>query len=158
MKMGIQMEGSLSTFLNKVGGEIERKVTRSTAYAGAKIFYEEARLNVPVKSGTLFDAIYHAYADTLSGEGKQVYRVSWNYSKAPHGHLIEWGHWRTNKVFYDKNGVFMATSELLPMPVWVPPRSFIGKAYDAAPRALAAMQARSVQRLNEVIDEASDGS
>ena len=46
------------------------------------------------RPGQLRDAIYHVYADQLSSDGHAVYRVSWNAKKAPHGHLIEYGHWR----------------------------------------------------------------
>lgn len=164
MKLNLTQQGSLPAFLDGVAGELERRVTRSTAFAGAEVLYDEARRLAPIYDGPphklesggytipglLRDAIYHAYADKLSGDGAQVYRVSWNETKAPHGRLIEHGHWRVNKVYF-KDGQWWGTSERLATPVWVPPQSFIRRAEDAAGRALDAMKARSVQRFNELI-------
>lgn len=47
------------------------------------------------RRGQLRDAIYNAYDGRRSvlNEGHIVYGVSWNRRKAPHGHLLEFGHW-----------------------------------------------------------------
>ncbi len=57
----------------------------------ANLLYEEARANVPVKSGTLKDAIYRVYSPEKSTGTQKTYRISWNGTKAPHGQLIEFG-------------------------------------------------------------------
>jgi len=64
---------------------------RAVAQAGAQVFYEQVLSNVPVKTGKLKKAIYQAYGDKRSGEGRALYDISWNKRKAPHGHLIEFG-------------------------------------------------------------------
>lgn len=68
---------------------------RPVAQAGAQILYEQVRVNVPVKSGTLKGAIYQVFSHDFSGDGLATYHISWNKKKAPHGHLIEGGTSRT---------------------------------------------------------------
>lgn len=46
----------------------------------------------PFKPGNLRNSIYHAYSKDNSKEGeKATYHISWNYKKAPYGHIIENG-------------------------------------------------------------------
>lgn len=156
MRIDIKLDKALSDQIAALGGEIERKVVRSTAYAGAQVIYAEVLRNVPVLDGLLKSAIYHAYADALSVDGRQVYRVSWNYRKAPHGHLVEFGHWRINKAYY-KDGKLYFTKERLKQPVWVAPKSFIRKSADALPRANQAMLERAAVRLKEALQEMRNG-
>lgn len=46
------------------------------------------------RAGQLKEAIYNAFDGRRSilNEGYYVYSVSWNARKAPHGHLVEFGH------------------------------------------------------------------
>lgn len=71
------------------------KVSRDTIHAGsraaAQVFYEDALARVPVDSGKLKGAVYHVYSKSKSRPGHSVFHVSWNYKKAPHGHLVEFG-------------------------------------------------------------------
>ena len=64
---------------------------RAAAQAGAQVFYDEALLRVPVKTGTLRSSIYQVYSKENSTPEHATYHVSWNRSKAPHGHLVEFG-------------------------------------------------------------------
>jgi hypothetical protein len=71
------------------------------------------------KTGLLHSAIYHTYSERSSVVGKTViYHVGWNARKAPHGHLIEYGHW-TKTV-----GVHGPLK-----PTWVPAEPFLRPAY-----------------------------
>lgn len=78
--------------------------TRPAAQAGAQIFYDEVKLRAPVSKkarkskrgktivpGALRDSIYQAYSVDNSNDERATYHVSWNYKKAPHGHLVEFG-------------------------------------------------------------------
>ncbi|CAG9177749.1 HK97 gp10 family phage protein [Cupriavidus pampae] len=153
--------------------QLEDRVTavvRPIARAGALVFYEEARRLVPVhqgapikrrsgvetKPGQLRDAIYHVYSERLSSEHFAVYQVSWNARKAPHGHLVEYGHWRVNKLVKTETG-WAATTERLPTPVRVPAVSFIRRAGDRAEAAMAAMQKRAAEVVPEVLRSMSSG-
>lgn len=92
--------------LEKLQGEVAEAVARSGALAGAQVIRDEARIRAPVytpkpgqrvnenaKPGQLKDSIYVAYAERRSSKRLKTYSVSWNAKKAPHGHLVEFGHW-----------------------------------------------------------------
>lgn len=85
---------------------------RPAAQAGAQVFYEQVKVNVPVSlhphyfygrnsrksgdryyfdPGALRDAIYQVFVPELSGDGYAHYRISWNHLKAPYGHMVEFG-------------------------------------------------------------------
>ena len=109
------------------------KATRPAAQAGAQVFYEEVQQRVPMSAkthstkgkkqtftpGTLRKAIYQAFADKESGDGKASYRISWNKTHAFYGRFVEFG-----------------TSKMAAKP-------FLRPAYDAArAKALKAVQER----------------
>lgn len=77
---------------------------RPAAQAGAQVLYEEVKLRAPIakrerktkkgrviKPGALRDSIYQVYSVDNSTPERATYHVSWNYRKAPHGHLVEFG-------------------------------------------------------------------
>jgi HK97 gp10 family phage protein len=77
---------------------------RPAAQAGIQVFYDEVLLRVPVNTktrtlksgrvippGALKASIYQVFSKDNSGEGFATYHCSWNYRKAPHGHLVEFG-------------------------------------------------------------------
>ena len=145
--------------------EISAKAaTRPAAQAGAQVFYEETKQRAPVHErvrvdqgktrvpGTLRDAIYQAYSKDRSDEqaGLAVYHVSWNRSKAPHGHLVEFGHKMPFKVVRTADGrVFTDVNKPSENPsAIVGRRPFLRPAYDAA--RTAALQASRARLLEEV--------
>lgn len=106
-----------------------KDAARPAAQAGAQIFHDEVRARVPMSAkphksgkawytpGTLRKAIYQAYAEKDSGNGKATYRIAWNRSHAFYGKFLEWG-----------------TVKMAPKP-------FLRPAYDAArDRAIRAAQ------------------
>lgn len=125
---------------------------RPAAHAGALVLQNEARALVNVHEGVLRDSIYRVHVENGSDRTRQVYEVSWNHSKAPHGHLVEYGHWRKNVVYRDpKTGAFIATKTPLARPVRVPAHSFIRRAYlNKADAAIAASQQRFAERYQEI--------
>ena len=113
---------------------------RPAAQAGAQVFYEEVKQRVPVSAnahstkgkkqtltpGTWRKAIYQAFADKESGDGKASYRISWNKSHAFYGRFVEFG-----------------TSRMAAKP-------FLRPAYDAArAKALQAVQERMAEEVNK---------
>jgi hypothetical protein len=154
--------------LQQLGGPAKESLARSMAVAGGKVLRDEAKARAPVDSGRLRASIYLAYKTDRSTGDRQIYSVSWNSGHlggAPHGHLIEFGHWRYNKIV---NGVPQRSLRAglkrgrgpqdhegpgaLDVPVWVPARPFLRPALDAAgARAAEAMFARGRERLFEVL-------
>lgn len=144
-----ELSGDLLAGLEQLADDVEEHVVRSVAHAGALVFYDEARALAPVYRGTekkgvrpgqLRDAIYRAYAERQSTAGAAVYQISWNTRKAPHGYLIEHGHWLVRKVDGKKKRVR-----------WVPPHSFIRRAFDRSAAAIEAMRNRAVQKMAEAL-------
>lgn len=92
IKMGARLvTAGLDAALDKFAEHVKTGVIRAGTQAAAQQFYEAARREVPEKSGALKSAIYQVYSKDNSGKGQATYHVSWNRSKAPHGHLIEFG-------------------------------------------------------------------
>lgn len=60
------------------------------------------------RRGQLKEAIYLAFDGRRSilNQGHYVYQVSWNSKKAPHGHLVEFGHWMAYKYARGEEGKF----------------------------------------------------
>lgn len=100
---------SASFDFSKIAAKLDKitqaagKAMRPAAQAGAQVFYDEVRQRVPVSAaphksgkktynpGTLRKAIYQAFADKESGDGRAMYRVSWNKTHAFYGRFLEFG-------------------------------------------------------------------
>jgi HK97 gp10 family phage protein len=91
-----ELKANIAAKLDKMMGQAAKKVFMRAAMR----MVEEAKDLVPVKTGTLRDAIYAAYGDTK----KPNVIVGVNYRKAPHAHLIEYGHIHTT---HDGRGTSM---------------------------------------------------
>lgn len=92
MRLGGDLERDLARFQQRV----QEKVALEGVAAAAKVIYDEVKLNTsPPRmgrvTGNLHNAIYRAYSPERSKDTLKVYRISWNKSKAPHGHLLEFG-------------------------------------------------------------------
>ena len=137
------------------------EAARPAAQAGAQVLYDEVRRNVARikrKTGNLASSIYQAYSkDNSTPGGRATYHVSWNAKKAPHGHLVEFGHLQRYEVIYDAKTrrLFTDKSKPLATPRQVAARPFIRpalaakseEAYQAMhDRLLAELQARGVIR------------
>jgi len=169
--MSFAFDGDLAASLDSLEERLVSEIVRPIARAGALVFYEEARRLVPVyqgapikrrngvqtRPGQLRDAIYHVYADRLSSDRRAVYQVSWNAKKAPHGHLVEYGHWRMNKLVKTPTG-WAATTERLATPVRVPAVAFMRRSGDRAEAAIEAMRKRAAEKIAEVLNGVSNTS
>lgn len=129
---------------------------RPAAQAGAEVIYRAVRRNVEAigrKTGNLADSIYQAFSDDNSQEGgvgylRATYHVSWNAHKAPHGHLIEYGHIQKYKVYVGSDGNWYTNKNApLPEPVQVAARPFVRPAMATFPQAEAAMRERLLRRV-----------
>ena len=130
-------------------------LARSMGVAGGQVFRDEAKQLAPVKDGILRDAIYLAFRDAQSTGDQVTYSVTWNHSKAPHGHLIEFGHWQPFNVITLPDGRFVTTGVRLPFPKWTPAHPFLRPAFNSSLfRAQNAMMQRGRERLPELLNGA----
>ena len=151
-KLGSALSESLARSMGVAGGQVMRDTARALApeYDGSTGLAGGSNVDIPPIPGLLKSAIYLAFKQNMSTKDHVTYGISWNSKIAPHGHLLEFGHWRTNKIV---NGV--PTKIPLPFPKWVPAHPFLRPAYDVAiVPAKAAMIARGKERLPELLREA----
>lgn len=130
---------------------------RPAAQAAAEVLYQAVRQNVAAlgsKTGNLYASIYQAYSESKSGPDHATYHVSWRTSKdglprAPHGHLVEYGHIQKYKVYLGKDGHWYTNKKApLPTPVQVAARPFVRPAAARFPDAVEA----ATKKFLEVID------
>jgi HK97 gp10 family phage protein len=128
--------------------EKAKTAVRPAAQAGAQVFYNEVKLNVGKigkVTGNLDASIYQVYSEDNSTPTTATYHISWNTRKAPHGHLVEFGHIQTRKVYLGSDGKWYTSQEKLPEPKQVAARPFIRPAYAAKERqALEAARQRLI--------------
>ncbi len=127
---------------------------RAAAQAGAQVLYDEVKQNVGRlgrHTGNLERAIYQAYSKDQSIDNQQVYHISWNARKAPHGHLVEFGYRQLYQVVKDrKTGKWISLkNRRLASPKQVPPQAFVRRAWAKYPLALQAIEKELFLRLKE---------
>lgn len=106
----------LDDIFKKMDGLLDARVTvaRAMGVAMGDAVRDEALQRVPTlqpgnggfdnqRENQLKEAIYLAFDGrrSLLNEGYLVYGVSWNRRKAPHGHLLEFGHWMPYEAHQD---------------------------------------------------------
>lgn len=151
-RLGGKLSESLARSMGVAGGQVMRDTAKALApdYDGSTGLAGGANVDIPPIPGLLKAAIYLAFKQNLSNLDHVTYAISWNHRIAPHGHLLEFGHWRVNRII---NGV--PTNIPLPFPKWVPAHPFLRPAFDASlVAAKAAMVARGKERLPELLNEA----
>lgn len=144
---------ALDAELQGIDAELQA-AARPAAQAAAQVVYERVRANVarikPV-TGKLASSIYQAYSRDQSRDGREVYHISWNAKKAPHGHLVEFGHLQRYEVSHDaKTGRFITHKDRpLATPKHIAAKPFLRPAVDAFPAAQAAGESAYLARLQE---------
>lgn len=96
----------LGAYFDALGDKAE-KAARPAAQAMAQVFYDEVKKNADAlgkSSGRLSSSIYQAFSRSNSSKGVATYHISWNASKAPHAHLVEYGHMQRYATYVGKNG------------------------------------------------------
>lgn len=128
------------------------QAARPAAQAGAQVLYDEVLRNVARlrrHTGNLARSIYQVYSRKNSGQAHAAYEISWNAQKAPHGHLVEFGHLQRYEISFDPNTKRFITHKDKPLPVprHVAARPFIRPARARMPAAEEAMRQRYLQEL-----------
>ena len=132
-----------------------KEAARPAAQAGAQVLYDEVKRNVSRikrKTGNLAAGIYQVYSKSSSQDGgTQAYHVSWNAKKAPHGHLVEFGHLQRYQVTYDPKTKRFTTHKDRPLatPYQVAARPFIRPAIAKMLEAEQAMADRFFAELSD---------
>jgi len=96
------------------------EAARPAAQAGAQVLYDEVQRNVSRikrRTGNLASSIYQAFSPERSANGLALYRIGWNARKAPHGHLVEWGHLQRYEISFDPTTRRFTTHKDRPLPV-----------------------------------------
>lgn len=122
---------------------------RPAAQAGAQVLYDEVTVNVSKikkKTGNLASSIYQVFSQDNSGPTRATYHISWNARKAPHGHLVEYGHLMTRKAYIGSDGKWY-TSNVKIEPKYVGARPFLRPAWDA--KRVVALQATEARWIAE---------
>lgn len=128
-------------------------VARTMGAAVGAAMRDEAKANVRSRTGNLARSIYVAFDTDDSTATNIRYSVSWNRKKlGQHGHLVEFGHWRTNVTVQLPSGQWITTKEKLDNPEWVPARPFLRPAlYSVQPRAIKIAAEVGRKRLQEIM-------
>lgn len=150
------MSFDVQAWANQVGATKEdvRASARPAAQAGADVLYLAVKANaarITPKTGKLASAIYQVWSRDQSVGGLQVYHVSWNARKAPHGHLVEYGHLqRYVTVFDPETGRFFTKkNKPLAQPKQVAAQPFVRPAQALMPQALEAAETEFFRTFNE---------
>lgn len=153
MGFGIDInEGQFDALCDGLTAAVE-DAARPAAQAAAQVLYDEVQRNVRRirrRTGNLAASIYQAYSRDNSGPARATYHISWNARKAPHGHLVEFGHFQRYEVSFDReSGRFITHLDRpLARPKKVAARPFIRPAQAAMPRAIEAAKAVLFKRLD----------
>lgn len=165
-KAGVMADGTsmkidtagFGVLLEKLSGPLRESLARSMAVAGGEVVRDEAKMRAPQgPTGKLAAAIYLAFRDRYSNDKQVQYSVTWNSSKAPHGHLVEFGYWQIYPVMLLDDGTWITNPKVrLKHPKWVAAHPFLRPAYEASiGRAMQAMLDRARQRLPELLRESA---
>ncbi len=151
-RLSIDVSGALGQ-VDAIVADCEA-AARPAAQAAAQVLYDEVKRNVAGikrKTGNLASSIYQAYSRDNSAVGKATYHVSWNARKAPHGHLVEFGHLQRYEVTFDPQTKRFTTHKDRPLasPKQVAARPFIRPAVAKFEAAMQAAQERYLEELSK---------
>lgn len=152
MSLTINVDTSaLDSLMDGLADDVEGAV-RPAAQAAAQVLYNEVQSNVAKigkVTGNLSRAIYQAYSKDNSSDARAVYHVSWNARKAPHGHLVEYGHVQRYQVYLGRDGKWYTNkAKKLAAPQQVGARPFVRPAMAKFDAAMDAAKAELMRRID----------
>ena len=155
--MGLTMKFDLQAMSQQIDQtqDAVQLAIRPAVQAGAEVLYQAVLRNVQAigsKTGNLNRAIYQVFSQdnsvfAVTSDGKTVattatYHISWNAAKAPHGHLVEYGHLQTRVTYINKAGEWRTGKRRLAVPKQVGARPFIRPVQALMPQALSAVETK----------------
>lgn len=95
----VKLKGNLSAALDNFEREVSQQVLMAGVAAMARVIYDEVKINTTgvkantpgIVTGNLHESIYRVFSQEHSNSKTKTYQISWNKTKAPHGHLLEFG-------------------------------------------------------------------
>ena len=95
--------------LTQLGSDLNQHVLRSAARAGALVFYDRIKQNVPVKTGKMKENVYHKFVKEVETKNYKMYKVGVNQTQtgAPHLWWMEYGHIFYYSVRLKEDGEFV---------------------------------------------------
>ena len=146
-----------------LGGPLKESLARRMLVEGGVLLRDAAKGNARMAAnkegvdvrGLLAKSIYLVFDNDASNENSYTYKISWNSKMAPHGHLVEFGHWMTHKVYKGADGNWYTRKDQpLPAPVWVSARPFLRPTMDSyAGTAIRAMILRGQREFPALMGE-----
>ena len=122
IKVRTSLTDNFSKQLKAIGNGINSHVVRSTARAGALVYYNILMGNVPIgPTSNLKNSLYHAFADDVETKTYKEYQVGFrgNYGKtkkddkevkfgsSSHLHLVEFGYLQRYQMKVKKDGTWV---------------------------------------------------
>lgn len=151
-RAGGQIETPIADQIKDLSEAVRTKMLRSIVHAGAEVLYDELKTRAPTgPTGNLKAAIYQFHDNKDSRPGREVYLAGVNKRKAPHWHMVEYGHRYPYKVIFSKG----KWKTLKNVPSNDPrairgARPYLRPSWDARSRdAIDAMRARAALRFKE---------
>lgn len=123
-----------------MGGEFKESLGRRMLVEGGVLLRDAAASNARMAAnkegvetrGLLAAAMRLVRTPEEENDHVFAYKVSWNSKVAPHGHLVEFGHWMTHKVYKAANGEWYTLKDQpLDSPKWVAARPFMRPTWDS---------------------------
>lgn len=152
--VSMKFKGDLGAQLDEFVGEVQSRAVRAGTFVAAEALRDEMRERAPREEGTLQDSLYVYRDKTRSNDERHIYFIGPNKRKAPHWHLIEYGHWMKYTVIRIRGRLFSLKNRPLKTPKWVPAKPYIRPAFSKVKVALD----RGKKRIAEVILEIQRGS
>jgi HK97 gp10 family phage protein len=153
MTMRIKVDtAGLSSLIQQMNENVNGAV-RPAAQAAAQVLYDNVKSNVSrigKVTGNLQNSIYQVYSKKNSSETKATYEVSYNKQKAPHGHLVEYGHIQKFRSYIGKDGKWYTNKKSpLAQPIQIAAKPFIRPAITQFNAAMDAAKDRLIEELNK---------
>lgn len=155
-KLATDFAPAMAAF-DKLDGAFKESLARRMLVDGGVLLRDAAKGNARMAankegadvSGLLARSIYLVFDAQSSTATRFTYKISWNAKTAPHGHLVEFGHWRTHAVYKGADGNWYSRVDMpLARPVWVAARPFLRPTFDSyASVAIRAMIFRGKREL-----------
>ena len=126
--------------LDALDGPLKESLARRMLVEGGVMMRDAAKGNARWAAnkegvdtrGLLASAIYLVYDTKGSTADRVNYQIGWNHTIAPHGHLIEYGHWQTHKAYKGADGNWYTRKDApLPAPIWIAARPFMRPTFDS---------------------------
>jgi len=153
----------LMATLDALAGPIKESLSRRMLVEGGVLLRDAAASNARMAAnqegvevrGLLARSIYLAFDEKSSAGDLFNYTVSWNRKIAPHGHLIEFGHWQTHVAYKGSNGEWYTRKDMpLDAPRWIPARPFLRPTLDSYGKtAISVMLRRGQTELPKLLAE-----